>query len=639
MTAVIIIVILLIVFLAIGNNKATEATYVPTVNSRQPSSAALEMSFKYFGREWQTFVLLKSASFKEPKNFHETIAFALEKLSGNEHKNLMLSFIGVSSNTGSQGNAYSVTFSVGLSNYEQLHTATFNLLKEGRFSESGMLNLLKQQHQTKKQDDSVIDITGKSQLLDNSQFPATGYEPHYQQTQALSTAYDPNEYRLGKLYKDKLSLSTQEVSWLNKFWNPANVFLGIEGCCLETAKLYLATLKELKKELKKKESTFAKEVDFFQAEVLQMYQSDNSNNYWEGYDNKYLKERVESEVFLTIFKRAENAVREAFGHKRKVSGDFPYSNQPVAQEFENRIGLTVNQIIQKLTLSIIPPDEKTEEELNAQNVNRWRIKFDQLQKSFTETNKQEFIDSIYALEQANQKNPSIENIFFEASKFIAKYDKPEALKFYIYYLYYDLKSDQIDNKQLTKTIQKNLFKTTEQLHDFERVVADLVKTKDLKNALDEVVKIYAPKRKRIQLDAKAINEVQRQDKGTVELLNEYLNDEFEDETATIKSEGINNEEIRIEIETKQAEEKQRAFTEGIALNEVQASVLALFAEKSFNVSFTEIDAYCKSLGAFRNPLIDSINESCYEVLDDILIEEEGDNYTINESYYKKITTL
>lgn len=165
--------------------------------------------------------------------------------------------------------------------------------------------------------------------------------------------------------------------------------------------------------MKKKESTIAKEVDFFQAEVLHMYQSDNSNNYWEGYDNKYLKERVESEVFLTIFKRAENAVREAFGHKRKVSGDFPYSNQPVAQEFENRIGLTVNQIIQKLTFSIIPPDEKTEEELNAQNVNRWRIKFDQLQKSFTETNKQEFIDGIYALEQANQKNPSIENIFLK----------------------------------------------------------------------------------------------------------------------------------------------------------------------------------------------------------------------------------
>lgn len=167
------------------------------------------------------------------------------------------------------------------------------------------------------------------------------------------------------------------------------------------------------------------------------------------------------------------------------------------------------------------------------------------------------------------------------------------------------------------------------------MVADLVKTKDLKNALDEVAKIYAPKRKRIQLDAKAINEVQKQDKGTVELLNEYLNDEFEDETATIKSEGINDEEIQIEIETKQAEEKQSAFIEGIALNEVQASVLALFAEKSFNISFTEVDAYCKSLGAFRNRLIDSINESCYEVLDDILIEEEGDNYTINESYYKK----
>jgi hypothetical protein len=39
---------------------------------------------------------------------------------------------------------------------------------------------------------------------------------------------------------------------------------------------------------------------------------------------------------------------------------------------------------------------------------------------------------------------------------------------------------------------------------------------------------------------------------------------------------------------------------------------------------------------FRNQLIESINESCFETLDDILIEEEEDYYQINESYYKQI---
>jgi hypothetical protein len=35
-------------------------------------------------------------------------------------------------------------------------------------------------------------------------------------------------------------------------------------------------------------------------------------------------------------------------------------------------------------------------------------------------------------------------------------------------------------------------------------------------------------------------------------------------------------------------------------------------------------------------LIESINETCYDVFDDVLIEEEGDNYIISEQYYQRI---
>lgn len=643
MTTFIIIVVIVIIILAASGKKKTTTTNHTSI--RKPSSAALEMAYKYFGNEWQKFVMSKTVSFNRSKNFHETVAFALEKLSNSEHKSLLLTFLGISSNSGNRDGTHTISLSVGLRNYENLHSATFNLVQTGKFSESSMLNLFRQQialkqqrdeAKNREQDNSIIDVTGKSQRIDTSQYSNSNYQPDYQQTQYSYNSYDPNEYRLGKQYKDKLKLSTQEVSWLNKFWNPTNVFLGIEGCCVETIKLYLATLKELNKQLKKKETTIAKEVEFFQAEIMRLYQTKNQITYWGGYDNSYLKERTESEVFVTVFKRAENAIREAFGHKRKVSGDFPYSNQPLVQEFENRIGLATNQIIQSLIPSITPPDETTEEELNAQNVNRWKIKFDQLEKSFTEANKQEFINGIYAMEKVNQKNPSIENVFYEASKFIAKIDKSEALRFYIYYLYYDLKSGRIDNKQLTKTIQKNLFKTNEQLHDFEKVVAELVKNKNLKKALEEVVKIYQPRRKKIQLDVTAIKEVQQQDKGTVELLNGYLHDEFEDENTTIKTEEINNEEIKLEIEIKH-KDKPSPFAQGISLNQIQANAIALFTERFFVVPFADFDSYCKSKGVFKNQLIDSINENCYEVLDDVLIEEDGDNYTINETYYKKIS--
>ena len=445
------------------------------------------------------------------------------------------------------------------------------------------------------------------------------------------------EYRLGKQYKDKLNLSSQEVSCLNKFWNPSNVFLGIEGCCIETIKLYLATLKELNKQLKKKETTIANEVEFFKTET-QKYHNSNNNPYW-GYDASYLKEKAETEVYLTIFKRAENTVRQSFGHKRKIVSEFPYSDQPLIQEFENRLGFYVNQILQTFSISIEKPDEKTEIELNAQNINRWKIKFEQLEKSISETNQIEFINGIYALEKSNQKNPAIENIFFEASKVVAKYNKVESLKFYIYYLYYDLKSIKFDNKQMAKTIQKNLFKTNDQLHDFQIVVADLLNNKDLNKALDEVSKIYQPKRKKIKIDETVIKEVQLQDKEAVELLNEYLDDEYEDDYTNVKSSQINNEEIKLEITAKTSDLKSSPFIKEIFLNEDQLVTLTMFAEKSFSIPSIDIDNFCKTKGVFKNQLIDSINESCYEVLDDVLIEEDNDMYTLNESYYKKIMIL
>lgn len=55
------------------------------------------------------------------------------------------------------------------------------------------------------------------------------------------------------------------------------------------------------------------------------------------------------------------------------------------------------------------------------------------------------------------------------------------------------------------------------------------------------------------------------------------------------------------------------------------------------VSFEDFDIYAKDNNIFKNHLIDSINEIYYEVLDDILIEEEDEFYTILKDYYQKIT--
>ena len=192
-------------------------------------------------------------------------------------------------------------------------------------------------------------------------------------------------------------------------------------------------------------------------------------------------------------------------------------------------------------------------------------------------------------------------------------------------------------KQLTKTIQKSLFKTNEQLHDFEKIVSELITDKDLDKALTNVPKIYEVKRKKIQLDTATIKEVQKQHSGTVELLNEYLNDDFEDDENTLKSQEINSEEIKIQISQKHEEITHSVFLTELALKPIHITTLELFAKSNFTVSQSEIEVFAKSNGVFKNQLIESINDTCYEFLDDILIEEEDDFCTINNmqllSYY------
>ncbi len=70
---------------------------------------------------------------------------------------------------------------------------------------------------------------------------------------------------------------------------------------------------------------------------------------------------------------------------------------------------------------------------------------------------------------------------------------------------------------------------------------------------------------------------------------------------------------------------------------IHISVLELFSKSNFSLPQSEFDVFAKSKGIFKNQLIESINETCYEFLDDVLIEEEDDYYTIITNYFQRIS--
>lgn len=449
-------------------------------------------------------------------------------------------------------------------------------------------------------------------------------EDHYHYSSNIN--YSTFEWR--NKYKKILNLKKEETNILDKIWYSNNNFVGIEFCAKEIIRLYLSVIIDLRKKYVASETTIEKKFEEAADIVARKHFRfrTGSANY------KYSIQNLENEFYTNIFKFCENAVRDSYGHKRKINIE-TYSSTPEANEaFENIILKDVNEILAIAIEKITPPDEPTELILNQLNTTRWKIKFEQITSSFRQ-DAVGFKEQIILLGKLNADNPSVENIFYEASKFIAKESQEIALSLYVHYIQHDLNSATFDNKQLTKTIQKSLFKNEEQLQNFEAIINEFITDRNFEKALNAVPKVYAIKRKKIQLDRSSIKEVQEQHSGTVELLNEYLKDETEE---IIPTTAKINDELELKISEKSVENITSIYSSDFPFKEVHTATLEYFSKNSFSMLQVEFENFAKSKGAFKNQLIESINEMCYERLDDVLIEEDEDYYTINQDYYHKL---
>ena len=470
----------------------------------------------------------------------------------------------------------------------------------------------------------------KNYALSSFESKKLNYSVFTNRNQDSNTDYD--YWKLGNKYKDKLKLSGNEVTLLNSLIDTDNKFNSIEFCAVELIRLLLDCVNKLEEYSKENNSKFENVVaEIAHIEIISKYKyKQGSYNYKSIFDN------FSSTVYQCIYKTCENTLRDYFKVGRKTELNWYLHSENAIILFKEKV---LNIIQPFVDLSISEKKEidlESEIKINNYSRSRYKNELKLLSESFDTEKISTYNNAIENLELRNQGNPFIENIYYEASKFVSKYDKSLSLTYYIKYLYHDLKSATFDNKQLTKTIQKSLFKTNEQLHDFEIIVSELIKDKDLDKALKNISKVYEVKRRKIQLDTASIKDVQQQHSGTVELLNEYLKDDFEDENNTIKSQEISNEEIKIEITQKSEEVHQSAFVSELTFSEIHTTALELFVKSNFSVSQSELEAFAKSKGVFKNQLIESINEICYDFFDDVLIEEEDEYYTINTNYFQRI---
>jgi hypothetical protein len=624
--------------------------------SIKPSEEGLETATDYFGEEWQQFLSQQTQRFPTDKNFLTTFAIAYDRLSRYESGMLSLAFLSFNSTSKTEKGTLNIDFSLGM-DHSKLYDQLLPLLQSKNFTADSVYQVLKQlvneheqqseareaeeadkknkktarnrrkqeEEDDEEEDDDIIDISHEEeQLLVEKAPPAQNQYSRFE-----------SRNNLVRKYGVKMNLSAKEAEWLGKLWNPEDAFLEMEGCCIATIRLYVDTLHEYETLLKSENKTIGQIFDplikiIAKAKV-------NQYSYKDDYMQRHITAEVESNFYFTIFRRAEIVIREVYAHKGKVSDGFYYNDY--RDKFTATIGSRIDNILAGKKSSIPPPDEKTTLLLNAKTSTRWKQEFAAIARNISAANTEQVVAEIYQLGERNKKSSSLETIYFEGSKLIAGFDKLAAVKLYLYYLHADLKSQKVDGKQLNKTIQKSLFRTNEELHNFEEIISELVKDRNLKKAIRNADSIYLKKRKKIELDHDEIAEVKEQHSGTVELLSEVLDDDYEDADNKIRMKATGNEEIQITIEQKLTAINQVTEPEGPSdslLNQQQNELLQLFEQNGFELMTGALENFARERNLFAGQLIDSINEACYEILDDVLIEENESGYTIHNDYYQKI---
>lgn len=501
---------------------------------------------------------------------------------------------------------------------------------------------------TATDDDSIIDITGLFERLAvaNAAPPApdpkpTPYIESYPGSGVFIYNYD-YYYRapatLGHTYGEKLGLTKRQISWLDKFHLPSNnTFLNIEPMRQATLLLYLAVLPGLDRQLKAAGTTLAKTATILEDQAKQIA---FEAGFW--YDNHNRGGKAGTDIYLAIFRLCENALRSRFNYARKAPALFPRQLSGLEPKFHLLLGRHVAALLPTLVTKVPPPSVETERTFNEHAPQRWKLYFEPLAKLLP-AKVPAFVKAVEKLAQQNSRTAAREAIYYEAAKLLAGPDREAALRLYLHYLHDGTYWLHPNPKTLPRNLHKDLFPLPEHTQRFTMIMNLLKLNDDRKTALEKVATVYAVERRKIELDPAAVHAARARHADTVVLLNEYLRDEpapaaTPPSAAQAPAKPTKAAAPKASAKTPKVPTKTAgpAFAPALALTAPQQELLRLFAASGLALPQAQAETFAKRNGTLRNQLIDGLNDACYELLDDVLIEESDDGYTIHAPYYQKI---
>jgi hypothetical protein len=441
---------------------------------------------------------------------------------------------------------------------------------------------------------------------------------------------------LGTLCEHDLKLSKKEVSWLNKFTAPGNSLMQLEAARSEAVRLYLLVMSELEARCKAAGTTF-------QQQAKELTEKSEQHGYFNYNHRGYVSSaaagnKVAAIVYFTVFQHCEDAVRQRYGMPMSPEKRYFTAVLDTAHSFERYFGEAVQALLVPLALTVPLPDAETEQALNVLDNGRYKPHFEKL-LTLLPADTVGFAVGVYDLCYLNDRNPVMPQIYYEAAKQLGELVREPTLHLYLHYLHYGARKWNFKPKSLIKRLQKKLFPQPEHKERFEAICQSLLHSRKLEQATAEVEKVYFQERKKVELDMGTIQAVRDQHAGTVELLNEYLQDvpaapaptpaRLAKKPPAATKPGI--------AKPSKAKAPTATFAAGLHLSELQQALLQLFATRQLVLLRAEVEALAKQHGTLRNQLIDGLNEACAELLDDVLVEETADGYEIYKPYYQKIT--
>lgn len=276
-------------------------------------------------------------------------------------------------------------------------------------------------------------------------------------------------------------------------------------------------------------------------------------------------------------------------------------------------------LIEKNIQYIPPLTDENEEKLFAYDNQRWKRKFDELTLNFDINQPDDFYGKVIRLASLNKRSRlmDLRNIYYKSYLFMVQNHKETSLKFYLHYLHVKSASETFKHKQISARNESRLFSSKEQKKKFDSICNRLQKDNKLEKALEETSILCLPVRKKISLNVGSIQEANEKQTKVAQLLSTYLDDESVPE---------------ISVANTIAEKQQEVVGDN------QKELFGLFTASAFRLNQQEVHIFAQSRGLFKDQFIESINDQFYETLDDLLIEEDGEEYILNEEYYTRVVS-